>query len=261
MVFTGMLHYPYYKLPVKKTITMADKKVQVLPTAQTQDVDVLEKARGLWEKFNMPILYAGGAILVLVIGFFVYKNYVKQPKEDKAADLIYPAEAIFDVMSNPQGPGFNTDSINLVLKGGDGVTGFLKIANDYGSTDAGNLAKYYAGTCYLHLKDFGNAIKYLKDFSTKATQIKSRAYIMLGDAYSEKQDNDDALDYYKKAAGVNDKDDFMTSEALFREGQFAESIGNKDVAIDCYQKIRDNYPKTQYAGDMDKYLAALGVYK
>ena len=44
---------------------------------------------------------------------------------------------------------------------------------------------------------------------------------MMGDASAELNKNDDALDYYKKAANVNDKDEFTSSEFLFRAALFA----------------------------------------
>src|SRR6202012_1633069 len=127
-------------------------------------------------------------VLALLLGWFVYKTYVQQPREDKAADLIFPAENLFQAMALQT--GFNADTVNLVLKGGNGITGVLKIADAYSGTDAGNTAKYIAGACFLQTGDFQNAVKYLKEYSTKATQVKSRTYVMLGDAYSELKDND-----------------------------------------------------------------------
>ncbi|MER8145791.1 tetratricopeptide repeat protein, partial [Acinetobacter baumannii] len=96
-------------------------------------------------------------------------------------------------------------SIKMVLDGGNGLQGVLKVASTYGSTNAGNRAHFIAGACYLHSKDFNNAVKHLKDFSTKATQVQSAAFSMLGDAYAELKKNDDAFDYYKKAINVNTK--------------------------------------------------------
>ena len=237
---------------------MADKKVQAATVSTKANVDIVEKAMGFWEEFNTIILYTGAALLIMVIGFFVYKTYVKQPREDKAADMIYPVEGLFDQMAQTS---FSADSINIVLQGGNGVAGVLKIANDYSGTAAGNTAKYIAGACYLHSGDFKNAVKYLKEFSTSATQVQTAADLMIGDAYSEMKNNDDALDYYKKAAAVNTKDEFMAPEALYKEGLFAETIGKADDAITAYQSIRDNYPKSVHAPEMEKYLARLGVLK
>lgn len=237
---------------------MAEKQVTVQTTVEEKN-EIVERAKGFWGKFSKPIIYIGGALIVLGGGWLLYKNLIQEPNETKSAELIYPAEQLFDKMAQS---GFNKDSINLVLNGGNGVsTGVLRIVSGYGSTAAGNRANFIAGACYLHSKDFNKAIKYLKDFSTGASQVQTAAYLMLGDANAELKKNDEALDYYKKAASVNTKDEFMTAEALFKAGAFAEFIGKPKEAIDLFQKIKDDYPKTSHATEIDKYLARSGVLK
>ena len=237
---------------------MAEKQVTTAPVVET-DKDVVEKAKDFWSRFSKPIIYVGSALILLIGGWLGYKSFVKEPNEAKAAELLFPAESIFDKMTQT---GFSKDSINMVLNGGNGITsGVLKVASNYGSTDAGKRAHFIAGACYLNNKDFNNAIKHLKDFSTDATQVQAAAYILLGDAYSELKKNDDALEYYKKAANVNAKDEFMTPEALYKAGLFAETIGKTKEAIEFFQKIKNDYPKSSHAAEMDKYLARLGEVK
>lgn len=235
---------------------MAEKQVAV-QTVETNEV--YERAKGFWEKFNKPIIYIGSALILVAVGWLAYKNLVQEPKEVKSAELIFPAEQLFDKMAQA---GFNKDSINTVLNGGNGVsTGVLKIARNYSGTSAANRANFIAGACYLHSKDFNKSIKFLKEFSTGATQVQTAAYLMLGDAHSELKKNNEALDYYKKASSVNTRDEFMTSEALFRAGTFAEFIGKPKEAIELFQKLKKDHPKSNHAAEMDKYLARLGVLK
>jgi TolA-binding protein len=82
----------------------------------------------------------------------------------------------------------------------------------------------------------------------------------MGDASAELNKNDDALSYYKKAADVNTKDDFTSSEFLFRAALFAESTGKTKDAIDLFKKIKTDYPLTEKAADVDRYLARLGDF-
>ena len=236
---------------------MAEKQV-ITEVVETQ-TDVVGKAKDFWAKFSKPIIYVGSALILVIGGWLGYKNFVKEPNEAKAAEMIFPAETVFDKMTQA---GFSKDSINLVLNGGNGIAaGVLKVANNYGGTAAGNRAHFIAGACYLNNKDFNNAIKHLKDFSTKATQVQAAAYILLGDAYSELKKNDDAMEYYKKAIGVNAKDEFMTPEALYKACLFAETTGKTKEAIEFFQRIKDEYPKSSHAAEMDKYLGRLGEIK
>src|SRR5258708_22449496 len=112
---------------------MSDQKVKVVPTTGNAEVDdVIGKAVDFWTRFSKPIIYVSSAIILLLGGWWIYRNYVQLPMQEKANDVIFPAESLFDKMTQQ---GFNKDSINIVLNGGNGVsTGVLKIAGTYGST-------------------------------------------------------------------------------------------------------------------------------
>ena len=131
----------------------------------------------------------------------------------------------------------------------------------YGGTKAANLASFYAGSCYLKLGDFNNAVKYLKDFSTPVEQLQARAYGLLGDAYSELDKKGEAVEEYKKAGTLFEKDELLSPEYLYRAGYLLESMGKNSEAIEMYQVIKDKYPTSQRGADIDKYLARLGVTK
>ena len=231
---------------------MADKKAEV------KEVDVIERAMGFWTRFSKPIIYIGAAIILTGGGWLVYKYMFKIPEEQKANEVVFKTQKIFADFSNATTDTLKTSLAQKCLNGEGSVFGALKIISRYGGTDAANLCAYYAGACYLHLKRFDRAIKYLKDFSTNASQVQSRAYGMIGDAYSELKKTNDALDYYKKAAGVNKKNEFTSSEFLFRAGLYAESIGKTKDAVELYKKIKNDYPLTDKATDIDRYLARLG---
>ncbi|HSY75928.1 MAG TPA: tetratricopeptide repeat protein [Bacteroidia bacterium] len=221
-----------------------------------EETQIVDKAKDFWAKFSNQVIYIGSAVIIIGGLWLGYRNFIQEPKMAKADDLIFPVEGLFDKMSQT---GFSKDSINIVLNGGTNVAGVLKIASTYGSTPAGNRAKYIAGACYLHNGDYANAVKFLKEFSTNATQVQSAAYSMLGDAYAELNNNDDAFTYYKKSATVNDKDEFSASEGYFKAALFAQATGKTSDAVELFQKVKDDYPNSAHAKDIDKYLAQLGV--
>jgi tetratricopeptide (TPR) repeat protein len=116
----------------------------------------------------------------------------------------------------------------------------------------------------LHIKEFDKAIKYLKDFNANgAQQIESKSFMLLGHAYAEKNAKQEALDYYKKAASVNEKDESITVDALMMAGQYADAIGNSNEAISLFKKLKENYPAAPFvtSGEVDKHLAKLGELK
>jgi hypothetical protein len=250
------------------------EKVQV-ETVETNAA--LQRAKGFWAKFSRPIIYVGSAIIILIGGWFGYKKFIKEPKELKASELVFPAEKLFGKMT--QSPAFSKDTVGIVLNGGvmDGskVTGLLSIINNYGGTPAGNRAEYMTGACYLQLGEFDKAIKYLKEFDANgATQIESKAYTLLGHAYAEQKKTGEALDYYKKAGAVlNEKDAVQKAIAMFMAASYADQVGKNKEAIDILHDLKDNYlaglvktdprqaapPVT--VDDVDKLLAKLGDTK
>lgn len=236
---------------------MADKQVN-------DNEVVIERAKGFWAAHSKKIII-GGAVLIAVLGSYIgYKYLVQIPNENKADDLIFRAEKLFGTMSTTS--SFNKDTVNMVLNGdkANGVTGLLKIASSYGGTESGNRAEYMIGAIYLHLKQYDKAIKHLKDFDANdASQVQSKAYILLGHAYAEQKRTDDALDYYTKAGNISDLDEGMASEALFIAGRYAEAMGKTKDAKEIFQELKDKYPASQRvgSGDVDKYLFALGATK
>jgi tetratricopeptide (TPR) repeat protein len=241
---------------------MAEKKEA---TVSTQEINpALEKAKGFWANYSKPIIYAGSAIIILFIGWMGYQKFIRQPKIDKANETIFLAEGIFDKMATA---GFSKDSVNIVLNGGnldgENITGLLKVISSYDGTPAANRAKYMVGASYLHIGEFDKAIKYLKDFDgSGAAQVQSKAYTMLGHAYSEKKQVSEALSYYEKAAEVNQKDESITPDALMMAASYADAMGKTKEAIGLYKKLKDKFPAyvTVSSGEVDKHLARLGEF-
>ncbi len=226
---------------------MSDKKI--VQEAE-KDEAAIAKAKDFWTRYSKIILIAGTALIVLVGGFFAYKNFFQEPKEEKAADAMFKAEDYYRL-----------DSVNLALNGDGQYPGFLKIINKYSGTDAANLASFYAGSCYIKLDDNANAVKYLKKFSSDAKQVQQRAYKLLGDASADLGKNSEALDYYKKAARHFEEDEANSAEALFLGAYLADRVlKNQKEAIALFKELKEKYPRTQQGFEADKYLAQLGVY-
>ena len=250
---------------------MASKKENVT-TLVTEPIvettEVVEDRNTLldfWNKNSRLIIPFLVGLAIGIAAFFAYKFLYKAPREVEANEAAFPAENLFAKMT---GAGFSKDSAKIALDGGtlDGakITGFLAIINKYGSTAAGNRATYDAGATYLHTGEYEKAVKYLKDFSSNgAYQTEIKKYTMLGHAYAELKKNDEAFDAYKKAASVNKKDENFTADALMVAGNFATKIGKNKEAIEFFTEARDEYPNFPAVsnGDVDKYLAKLGVTK
>ncbi len=186
------------------------------------------------------ILGVLGAVVLLIAGYFVYKNFIVKPNNEEAVDQMFQAQFMFD-----------KDSFQMALNNpGIGGSGFLKIIDNYGNTETGNLAKYYAGICYLNLDNYDKAIEYLEDYKPAGDVTPVMANMALGDAYSEKKNDDKALSYYEK--GASHADNEVTGPfALKKLGMFQEKLGKWSDAEKSYKKILDNFAQTQEANAIE----------
>lgn len=219
---------------------------------QVVEKDLMLQAESFWKKNQKNILIALTVVVLAVGGWYAYTEYVVKPKEEKAAEALYKVQDFFA-----------KDSSNIVINGDNatGVKGALYIIKTYGGTKSANLAHYYAGISYLKLKDFNNSIKYLKEFSTSAKQVQMAAYTALGHAYAESGKKEDAVEYYKKAAGTFTEDENATAENLFFAGALLETMNKNKEALELYKTIKEKYPNTDKGYQIDKFIYRLSIEK
>ncbi len=193
------------------------------------------------------ILGALAAVLVLVIAFVGYQQYYLPTQNLEAQDAIFGAQE-----------AFKAGKFNEALNGEvPNYVGFLAVANDYGSTQTGKLAHYYAGLSYLNLGDFDNAIAQLQQFDGDDLLIGAYALGALGDAYAEKGDMEKAIQYYKDAAN-HSENELSTPAFLLKSALALESKGNNKEAFEQLTKLDKNYPNFNAPSmDVETHLARL----
>ena len=215
-----------------------------------REISPVDKWKHFQDNYGRKAGIGISLILILILGYFGYKQFFLDPKEKQASEAMFRAEDYYRI-----------DSIRLALNGDALNAGFVKIISRYKGTKAADLAAFYAGSCYLKLGDFNNAVKYLKDFKTSAMQVQAKSYGLLGDAYSELNKKEEAVEQYKKAGTYFEQDEIISPEYLFRAGYLYESMGKNQDAITMYQLIKSKYPASQRGFEIDRYLARLGVVK
>jgi tetratricopeptide (TPR) repeat protein len=230
----------------------------------TEDISVLEKNSTTAEVFSTLdatasktedfvaknqriIIGVVGAIALLTVGYLTYQKFVAAPKEEEGANEMFIAQQNFQKATE----GVASDSLyKLSLNGSEGKFGFIKIADEYSGTDAGNLANYYAGVAYLNTGKYTEAIDYLGKFESEDVVLNAMAKGAIGDAYSQKNQPKEALENYVKAA-ESDKNDFTTPRFLLKAGKTALALGNKEDALKYFTDIKDNFDASPEAATID----------
>lgn len=214
---------------------------------KTEDkIVAVEEALSKTEQFiedNQKWLIIGlTAIVLVVLGLLAYNKLYKAPREAKAKSEVFMAEKYFEA-----------DSLDLALNGDGNHAGFLEIIDNYGSTQTGNLAHYYAGMCFLKKGEYQKAIDYLEDFSSDEMMVSSMALGGIGDAYLELGNNDKAISYYKQAAS-NKPNEFTSPVFLMKAGLTSELKGDYAAALKFYEELKQKFPRSFEGRDIDKYI-------
>lgn len=223
---------------------MAKKKETHAPETAIDNVDqTLNRAEQFIENNLNSVLTVLGGLLVIALGYWGYGEYISEPAEAEALEMIYPAQA-----------NFENDSLRLALNGNGQDLGFLDVAEEYSGTKAGNLAHYYAGVCYLNLGEYANAIDYLEDFSSNDGVLNVLATGAIGDAFHELNQPEEALEYYEKAAKL-EGNNFVTPIFLNKAAQTAEMLNNWSKALTLYKTLQNDFPSSQEAQEVEKMIA------
>ena len=143
---------------------------------------------------------------------------------------------------------FEADSLNKALNGDGNNIGFLDIVDSYGMTPTGNLAKFYVGVIYLKQGKFEEAIESLKSYGSSDLLVQARAYSLIGDAYTELKQFEDAVKYYQKASDYKPNKEF-TPTYLLKLALAQEKSNNLESALSTYNTILEEYPNTPASND------------
>lgn len=222
---------------------MAKDSKNVQPDTVESIDNALTKSEQFIEKNQKSLTIIIVAILVIVSIYFGYNRFYLAPMEDEARSQIFAAEY-----------NFEKDSFKLALNGNDNDLGFIQIADKYSMTKTGNLAHYYAGICYRQLGEYQNAINYLKKFDAGDVLVTPVAYGAIGDCYVELNQLKEGAKYYEKAAGYSE-DEFTAPIFLKKAGMVYEELKQNDKAIKLYTTIKEKYPKSQEAREIEKDIA------
>ena len=148
----------------------------------------------------------------------------------------------------------NSDSVyNISLNGDEINLGMLDVIEEFGGTNAANLANYYSGMMYLKMNDYQNAIKYLSEFSSDDILLSSLATGSIGDAFAELNQFDDALDYYVKASKV--ENNYTTPMYLFKAGTIAMKLNKFNRAEDYFTSVKLDYANSPEAKNIDAFIS------
>jgi tetratricopeptide (TPR) repeat protein len=242
-----------YKPEGKKQEQLAENMESTTAEVFNTLDETASKSEQWIEKNSKPLFFTLVGIVVVFLAFLGYTKYISEPNELEASNELAFPRKYFDEAATA---GSGVDSLlTLGLEGADGNYGFLDIASSYNGTDAGNLANYYAGVSYLQMKQYDKAIEFLSKFKSDDEMLAPVSLGAIGDAFSDIDQQEDALEFYEKAANKK-SNEFTTPLFLYKAGQTAMLLKKYSKAEELFTRIKDKYPTSDQGRDVEKFINA-----
>jgi tetratricopeptide (TPR) repeat protein len=198
--------------------------------------ELIEKIKSN-KKFKMATI-AVGAVVVLVLGYVAYYNFIHLPAEEKSRTA-YWRELIM----------VENDSLDVALEG------FESIAKQYDGKSGGEVSNYMAGRILMQKGQFEDALKYLEKADLDDVYLGSMIIGLQGDCHVELKNFDKAVKLYEKAAGRQENE--MTSPMFLKKAAlvYELELKNFDKATELYKRIEMEYYDYAKTNNIEKYIA------
>ena len=224
---------------------MAKKKQEfVKQDEQLQEVNEALTGAGKWIEENANLIsWIVAGVAVVVLACIAINQYVIKPKALEASNE--NAKAVVYFMNGDFDKALNGDDAECI--------GFEAIADEYARYQEGKLAALYTGIIYFEKGEYELAAQYLSKFDANDLTIDPAASQLLGDAYVELQDYDKAAKAYKAAAAS--ENELIAPMSLKKLGILYLTQEQKEEAKKAFETIKNDYPASSEAQDIDKYIA------
>ncbi|AZB09257.1 tetratricopeptide repeat protein [Chryseobacterium sp. G0162] len=211
------------------------------------DREALNTERFL-EKYSKPLGIVFGVLVLGVLGFFGYKQFVVAPKNAEAVKSFLAAQKNL------------TENKNAEALGGKSAAnpGFIGTSNEYSGTSIGQLSAYNAGLLKFKEGKFQEAYDLLDKFSSDNKTLMAMKYGAMADAKSGLNKNDEALSLLDKAATASD-DPYTTYFFTRKAGIVALGLKKNADAKKYFSAIDEKYQDYDN-GMSDSYIEMTKYY-
>lgn len=224
----------------------AQKKISKREMKQDPLITTMANLTTFYDVQKKNIGIAVGGLVVLVFGIWWYAQNQKTNNEQASTAL----GSVYSYVDNNQ--------YQVAIDGVPErkITGLKSIVDKYGSTDAGNLARFYLANAYFHLGKYDEALEQFKDFKGKDQFLVISRLVGIAECYEAKGEHENAAENYEKAS-IDYPKDVEAAANLNNAANNYMLAGKKERALDLFKKLKKEYPTTQYAREADRFITRL----
>ena len=226
---------------------MAKKKHSTQEKPVSATVEDLTQTENFLDRNKKTLLGAGGVVIAVLLGYIGYQKFIVEPNNDESKAVLW--NAYYD---------FENDSLDRAINGTAYYDGLESIAADYEGTSGGDIANYSMGIISMENGDFETALSYFESCNFDDVIVGSLCLGLQGDCYVELGDYEKAVKLFESAA-KREANDFTTPMFLMKAGIVYEALGENAKANTNYKIIKNDYGKSDYGSDIDKYIGRTNI--
>lgn len=182
------------------------------------------------EKHANKIAIAFGVVIIAILGYFGYKQFVVAPKNEEAMKTYIIAQQNLARGKDAEALGGKSDA----------NPGFLGVSKEFSGTPIGKMATYNAAILQFKDGKYQEAIDLLESFDSDSKTLVAMKYGIMADAKSNLKRNDEALELLEKA--IKSTDDPFTKYYFTRKaGLLSMAINKKAEAKKYFSTIEEKY--------------------
>ncbi len=223
---------------------MAQKKKKITKKEIKEDklVTYFFETREFLEKYQKQLLIGAAALIVIIVAGILIHN--KSVENERTASSELSAIVVSYANFNWQ-TALNGDSLQA-------KPGLLKIADEYGSTTPGEIAKLLAGNAYYGLDEIDLANKYYSDYGGSLNLFDAASVAGQSACFEANKNYGQAAEFYQLAT-KKDRYNPLNAEYMMRAAYNYILIGKYGVAEELLNKVQRDYPRERAARDVERY--------
>ncbi len=211
------------------------------------------RATAFYYENKKYVTYAVTGLVVIIAAVIIVINN-RRANNEKATLELAKVFSIYDAGAN------DLQQYKVAINGQPerGVMGLKGIVANYGSSESGELARFYLANAYYNLGQYDDALQQYESFSGGTTFLKAAADFGIGGCHEARRDYARAASFYEKAAGISGAGS-MTPEYLNAAARCFGLSGEKEKAVVIYKRIKKEFPTSSVARDADRFISQFSV--
>jgi tetratricopeptide (TPR) repeat protein len=220
---------------IKENTDKLSKKKSTKVQIDPEDNKVVRFQRFVENNRKLVVSISIGIVAVTIL-FFVIRSWADKKSEENVKMASVALNRILDYYNQADyTKSLFGDSTKMIR--GQKVIGLIEIIEEYDGTEQADIAKLYAGNCYLGMQKSQEAINYFdKALGSDSKMVQMGANAGMGAANEIAGNYKAAIENYDKAAELSENEEIKFRYIYF-SGLCSEKIGDKKAAEGKFRQI------------------------